>query len=77
LHFFGLLGSIFVVIGFMLCLYLTIIWFQGEAIGRRPILLLAVLLIVLGSQFFSIGLIGEMLVNKEVRKNYIIRRKLD
>ena len=75
LHFFGLLGSVFAIIGFALSFYLTIIWFQGEAIGRRPILFLAILLIVLGGQFFSIGLIGEMITNREARKNYIIKRK--
>jgi len=41
---------------------LTIGWFQGIWIGNRPILFLGVLMIVVGIQFFSIGLIGEMIV---------------
>lgn len=31
----------------------------GEAIGGRPLLMLAVLLIVVGTQFFGLGLLGE------------------
>lgn len=32
-----------------------------EAIGGRPLLMLAVLLIVIGTQFFGLGLLGEYL----------------
>jgi hypothetical protein len=34
----------------------------GEKIGQRPLLLLAVLLVIVGIQFVSIGLLGEMMV---------------
>ena len=34
--------------------------FGGEAIGRRPLLLLGVLLIVVGIQLLTLGLLGEM-----------------
>ncbi len=33
----------------------------GHPLGNRPALLLAVLLVVVGVQFVSLGLIGEML----------------
>ena len=36
--------------------------FQGVGLGNRPLLLLAVLLVLIGFQFVSIGLLGEMLV---------------
>jgi hypothetical protein len=49
-------------IGFVLGVYLTIEkFYSGVAIGGRPLLLLAVLLIFLGFQFLTMGLLGEML----------------
>jgi len=77
LHFFGSIGLFFGMIGFIFGVYLTTLWFQGERIGQRPLILLAVLLMVLGAQFFSIGLIGEMLASKETKKNYVIKQALD
>jgi glycosyltransferase involved in cell wall biosynthesis len=63
LHLFGLLGLISFFFGFIISIYLTILWFQGHPIGNRPLLFLGVLLIIVGMQSFSIGLIGEMLAN--------------
>jgi glycosyltransferase involved in cell wall biosynthesis len=37
----------------------------GSSIGNRPLLLLAVLLVVVGVQFFGLGLLGELLVHGE------------
>lgn len=60
MHLFGLPGIVFMTIGVLIGLWLT---FEkvvlGEAIGTRPLLLLAVLLIVIGTQFFGLGLLGE------------------
>jgi len=61
LHFFGSLGLVFFLLGLLISLYLTIIWFGGQAIGHRPLLILGVLLIVIGFQFISTGLLGEMM----------------
>jgi len=63
LHLFGLLGLSASLIGFAILLYLSILWFQGHGIGHRPILFLGVLLVIVGVQSFSLGLIGEMLTN--------------
>ncbi len=62
MHFFGILGISSTLIGFLICLYLLIIWFSGESIGDRPLLMLGVLLIILGFQFISTGLIGELVL---------------
>jgi len=35
----------------------------GHAIGQRPLLMLGVLLVVIGLQFFSLGLISEMITS--------------
>jgi glycosyltransferase involved in cell wall biosynthesis len=61
LHLFGGLGLTLGFVGFLICVYLTILWFAGHAIGHRPLLTLGVLLVVVGMQFLSLGLIGEMI----------------
>ena len=61
LHLFGGLGLALGGIGFLICVYLTVLWFTGHAIGHRPLLTLGVLLVVVGMQFLSLGLIGEMI----------------
>lgn len=62
LHLFGFLGMALGSLGFLICLYLSIIWIGGESIGERPLLFLGVLLIVVGVQLFSLGLLGQMMV---------------
>jgi glycosyltransferase involved in cell wall biosynthesis len=61
-HVFGPIGVISGLIGFALALYLTVqkLVYNLE-IGNRPLLLLAVLLIFIGFQFVTMGLLGEML----------------
>ena len=63
LHLFGGLGLALGLVGFAVCLYLTILWLTGEAIGHRPLLTLGVLLVVVGMQFLSLGLIGELVTS--------------
>jgi len=67
LHLFGFIGLICTLLGFAINLYLTIGWLSGVWIGNRPLLFLGVLLMVVGVQFFSFGLIAEMIVNKSER----------
>ena len=74
LHLFGTIGLIAMIAGFAICAYLAVGWLQGQWIGRRPILQLGVLLIVVGVQFFSIGLLGEMLTHSiEKERTYVMR----
>ena len=63
LHLFGGLGLLLGAGGFAVLLYLTVIKALGHAIGQRPLLLLGVLLVVIGMQFFSLGLISEMITS--------------
>jgi glycosyltransferase involved in cell wall biosynthesis len=69
MHLFGMIGLLAAATGFAVCVYLTVLWVQGETIGTRPLLLLGVLLIVLGIQFFSLGLIGEFLTFQHQRRH--------
>jgi glycosyltransferase involved in cell wall biosynthesis len=64
LHLFGGLGLVLGVIGFAVLLYLTVVKLSGHPIGQRPLLTLGVLLVVVGLQFFSLGLIGEMITSQ-------------
>lgn len=63
LHFFSLIGGILFLSGFIISIYLTYIRFQGEAIGRRPLLFLGVLLIISGLQVFLTGFLADLFIN--------------
>jgi glycosyltransferase involved in cell wall biosynthesis len=63
LHLFGGLGLVLGAIGTAVLVYLTVLKALGHAIGQRPLLLLGVLLLVIGMQFFSLGLISEMITS--------------
>lgn len=67
LHLFGLGGLAMASLGFFCLAYLTVLWFLGESIGHRPLLLLGLLLMVLGVQLVSVGLLGEMMNNARSR----------
>jgi glycosyltransferase involved in cell wall biosynthesis len=59
---FGTLGLLSVLGGVMAGLYLTAVKLvNGVDIGGRPLLLLAVLLVVIGVQLITMGLLGEMI----------------
>jgi len=65
LHLFGSLGLALVLLGFGVNSYLAMLWLMGHAIGHRPLLTLGVLLMVLGVQFISTGLLGEMITRSQ------------
>ena len=78
LHFFGGIGLVLGSVGFVIMLYLTAIKIGGAGIGGRPLLMLGVLLFVVGVQFFSLGLVGELLTSHHeektaarTRRNYV------
>lgn len=79
MYFFGKIGLVLCALGGVICGYLTILWFMGQGIGSRPLLLLGVLLLILGVQMFSTGFIGDMLVDATYHNRYNeahIREKL-
>jgi glycosyltransferase involved in cell wall biosynthesis len=63
LHLFGGLGLLLGLLGTAILVYLTVVKALGHAIGNRPLLTLGVLLVVVGMQFFSLGLISEMITS--------------
>jgi glycosyltransferase involved in cell wall biosynthesis len=63
LHLFGGLGLALSTVGIGVLLYLTVVKLMGHAIGQRPLLILGVLLVVVGLQVFSLGLITELITS--------------
>lgn len=82
MHVFGLFGLIAIALGFILGTYLTILKLGlGMSIGNRPLLILAVLLVMTGVQLFSFGLLAELLMRtyheSQQRPIYRIRTVID
>lgn len=71
MHFFGTLGMLCGLVGGIAFVYLCIEWFLGWIyLSERPLAWFALGLVIMGIQFFSIGLIGELLVKQNFsRKN--------
>lgn len=70
MYFFGKAGLLSMFAGGMICLFLTVLWCLGNSIGTRPLLQLGILLITLGIQLFSVGFIGNMLLDVTFKNNY-------
>ena len=64
LHFFGAVGMVLYAAGFVAGLYLPYLWYLDIVIWNRPLLILSVLLMILGVQFFFFGLLAEMIATK-------------
>ncbi|MEA1972917.1 MAG: glycosyltransferase family 2 protein, partial [Candidatus Cloacimonadota bacterium] len=65
LYLFGGVGSIMTSLGILINLYLSVLKFgYGYSLTNRPLLLFGTLLIIAGVQFFSIGLLGELMINQ-------------
>jgi len=82
LYLFGGIGTLMSFIGFVVMMYLFVLRiFHLAYLSNRPILFFAVVLMVVGVQFISIGLIGELLVNQNRKhnkmKNISVREKIN
>ncbi len=79
LHLFGSLGLASLGLGVLINAYLAVLWFTGHRpIGNRPLLMLGVLLMIIGVQFISFGLLGEMIAHISPREDeYAIRETVN
>jgi glycosyltransferase involved in cell wall biosynthesis len=80
LHFFGTTGVVLNVLGAGVNLYLLGLKIQyGNIQGRTPLLMLGVLLMLVGVQFISIGLLGEMIarIQQSDERDYSVLETLD
>lgn len=66
LHLFGVWGIISFLVGAAIDIYLSIEWLLGRtALSNRPLFLVGILFIIIGIQFVSMGLLGEMITRHE------------
>ncbi len=78
MHFFGLWGTVCFLFGLGIFLYLTVSKFFFDATGltQRPLFFFAILAMIIGSQLFLAGFIGELISrNSPERNNYLIEKK--
>ncbi len=77
MHFFGMLGILFALAGGGVLCYFGCEWYITRHLHLRPLVLLAIGAIIMGIQFISIGLIGELLTNLTHRNIYTIRETIE
>jgi glycosyltransferase involved in cell wall biosynthesis len=66
LHLFGVWGMVSFLIGAAIDIYLSIEWALGTtSLSNRPLFLVGFLFIIIGIQFVSIGLLGEMITRQQ------------
>jgi UDP-N-acetylmuramyl pentapeptide phosphotransferase/UDP-N-acetylglucosamine-1-phosphate transferase len=70
-----LVGGFLILIGIVVLIYLITIWFMGESIGRRPLLLFGILLVIAGLQIFFTGFLAELIINASQRYRGVEREK--
>ena len=81
MHFFGAWGAFMIVVGFLFAFYLGIDKLflnpSGRLITEKPQFYIALTSMILGSQFFVAGFLGELILrSKKDTKNYIIKENI-
>ncbi len=71
LHFFGMIGGFFFLIGTLILIYLSILRFQGQTIGDRPLLLFGVLMVITGFQIFFTGFLADLMTNLNQKNRFV------
>ena len=79
MHFFGLLGLLFFSVGVLIGLYLTYAKFMLLQFNmtNRPLFYLGILCMIIGSQLFLSGFLGELIIrNKSINHDQKINEKI-
>lgn len=63
LHFFGMIGILLSMLGFLILFYLSILHFQGQRIGDRPLLIFGILFVLAGFQILFTGLLADLILH--------------
>jgi len=82
MHLFGLLGTIMFIIGFLFAFYLGVdkLFFNpaGRLITERPHFYISLVTMVIGTQFFLAGFLGEIILRTQSKeKRYSISKKIN
>jgi glycosyltransferase involved in cell wall biosynthesis len=73
LHFFGRIGLLSAGAGSLIGLYFLGLWLAGEPLRVRPLLILGAVLVILGIQFGSLGLLGELVATQHPKTKFPLR----
>lgn len=79
MHFFGLWGTVAFLLGFFVFIYLTIskFFFDQTGLTQRPLFFFTILAMIIGTQLFLAGFIGELISrNAPERNHYLIETKI-
>jgi hypothetical protein len=79
MHFFGLWGTFAFVIGLGVSIYLVIskFFFDKTGMTQRPLFFFAILAMIIGSQLFLAGFIGELISrNSHDRNHYLVEESV-
>ncbi|KIC93857.1 glycosyltransferase family 2 protein [Flavihumibacter solisilvae] len=79
MHFFGLWGTLCFFLGFASSVYLVVAKFLNPAISltNRPAFFIALTLMVIGTQLFLAGFLGELISRSSANRNqYLVEEKL-
>jgi glycosyltransferase involved in cell wall biosynthesis len=79
MHFFGLWGTISFFFGLTVFTYLSVskFFFDKTGMTQRPLFFFAILAMIIGTQLFLAGFIGELISrNSAERNNYLIETKI-
>lgn len=79
MHFFGLIGTLFIFTGFVILLILSIqkLFFDVSGIASRPLFYFGILTFIVGTQFFTTGFLAELLLRQSpTRNHYLVEEKL-
>ncbi|HVX50827.1 MAG TPA: glycosyltransferase family 2 protein [Chitinophagaceae bacterium] len=79
MHFFGLYGTLFFMVGFISIIYLAIAKYTSEnfSLTNKPAFFIALAAMIIGMQLFLAGFVSELIArNSPERNTYLIEKKL-
>lgn len=79
MHFFGFIGTLFFIIGFLILVYLSLakLIYAEYGIADRPLFYFGILTLILGAQLFLTGFLAELVARSSPnRNNYVIETEI-
>jgi len=77
LHVFGRIGAVCLAVGLVIDIYMAALWIAEGVLRVRPLLIVGVILVVVGIQFVTMGLLAEMITNaNRGGETYPVRKRL-
>lgn len=78
MHIFGLLGTLLFILGFVIALYLVYakLFWMGYRMTERPLFYFGLLAMILGTQLFVAGFLGELISRSSSERNHYLVEKM-